>query len=172
MSRDTKTFPTFRARERIGSIFAPIAPLVFRQTIRRGFCPYRISSPRKRSGFDRPLRFDRRKSPSRFAETPFFRITLLAGDKTAARNWPACVSSPRGRRRQPRVWFDCFYRGRRPDRALLSIGRDRLKRRTIDRRKRLRPGLAPRPRCRSYVARNRYFRGLNRRARFSIANFR
>src|ERR1700736_3941614 len=163
MSRDTKMSPTFRARETTASAFAPIAPLAFRQTRRRESCLYRISSPRKRCGFDRQLRSDRRKRRWHLAGTLIFWITLLAGGRTGARNLPACVSSPRETRRRPRALFVYLCRGCRRDRAPLSTRRGRARRRTIARRKPSPPDLAPRLRCRSYVARTVHFRGLQRR---------
>src|SRR5438477_2380606 len=135
MSRDTKMFPTFRAQATTASVFFPIAPLAFRQTRRREFFLYRISSPRRCFGFARPFRSDRRKRRWHFGAMPISPITPLAGDRAAARNSPPYVSSRREIRRRPRGLFAAPYRGRRRDRGPLSIRRDRSRRRTIARRK-------------------------------------
>src|SRR5260370_5157734 len=162
MSRDTKMFLTFRERETTASVFVPIASSASQRTRRRGSYLFRIASLRKCCGFDRQPCSYRQQYPWHCAATLVFLIMFSAEDRSTGRSSPACVSSLRERRHQPRAWTVGLFRhrtesplranGRRRDREPLSVPRDRLKQRTIARRKPSRPDSAPRPRCRSYVA--------------------
>ena len=158
------------------SVFGRTAPLAFRQTKCYGFSPCRIAERRKCSESVQPSHSDPQKSRWHCSATLGFPITLSAGDRRVRSNSKACAPLPREMCHRPRALIfrhrtnpPWCQRDRRLDREPLLVRSGRSMRKTIVRRKPSRSDLAPRPRCRSYVAHNPGSRALKHRARFVTA---